>query len=217
MSSSSPTITLPYSVFLTQVKAGNIKTADVSSSTANGDFKTPYKPSAGGTAYAHYTTTLLPIADPNLTAILTSHDVLITGQSSVTPLWLTVLGLLLSALPFLFFIGLAYFGLRATRGQQQGIFGFGKSRAKLYSAERPATTFADVAGVDAAKADLREEVDFLRDPTKYQRLGARIPKGVLLVDRPAPGRPCWRGPSPARHSDRSSVSAPANSLKCSSG
>ena len=130
--SSSPTISLPYSTFLVQVKAGNIKTASVSSSAASGDFKSPYKDPSSATAYAHYITTLLPIADPNLAGILTAHNVLITGTSSVTPVWLTVLGLVLSALPFLFFVGLIYFATRAARRQQQGVFGFGKSRAKLY-------------------------------------------------------------------------------------
>jgi cell division protease FtsH len=186
--SSNRTITLPYSAFLVQLKAGNIKTADVTSGTAGGDFQKAYKDPVGGTTYAHYTTTLLPIDDPSLAGILTSHNVLITGKSSATPVWLTVLGLVLSALPVLLFVGLFYVGLRAARSQQQGIFGFGKSKAKLYDAERSATTFADVAGVDAAKADLREEVDFLREPEKYRRLGARIPKGVLLVGPPGTGK-----------------------------
>src|SRR5438874_11582254 len=74
------------------------------------------------------------------------------------------------------------------RGQRQGLFGFGQSKARLYSEERPSTTFADVAGVDAAKRELQEEVDFLRDPKKYQRLGAKIPKGVLLVGPPGTGK-----------------------------
>ena len=78
--------------------------------------------------------------------------------------------------------------MRAVRGQQQGLFGFGQSRARLYSAERPSTTFADVAGVEAAKQELSEVVDFLRDPAKYRKLGARIPKGVLLVGPPGTGK-----------------------------
>ncbi len=93
--SSSPTISLPYSTFLAQVKAGNIKTADVSSSTAGGDFRKSYKEPTGGTTYTQYTSTLLPIDDPSLVGILTSHNVQITGTSSATPLWLTVLSLLL--------------------------------------------------------------------------------------------------------------------------
>ena len=186
--SSSSTVDLPYSTFLSQVKAGSIATANISSSTASGTFKHAYKTSANGSSYTHYTSTLLPVNDPNLVSTLTSHNVNLTGTSTVEPLWLSVLTLLLQALPLLFFVGLIYFGMRTARRQQQGVFGFGKSSAKLYTEERPATTFADVAGVDAAKSDLREEVDFLRDPTKYQRLGARIPKGVLLIGPPGTGK-----------------------------
>ena len=64
----------------------------------------------------------------------------------------------------------------------------GRSRAKLYNEERPSTTFADVAGVDEAKADLREEIDFLREPQRYLAIGAHIPKGVLLVGPPGTGK-----------------------------
>jgi cell division protease FtsH len=76
-------------------------------------------------------------------------------------------------------------------GQSQqagGIFGVGRSRAKLYSEERPSTTFADVAGADEAKADLQEEIEFLREPQRYANIGAHIPKGVLLVGPPGTGK-----------------------------
>ena len=211
-----PTVTLPYSTFLAQAKADNLTKVTISTGTAVGDFKNPYKDPTSGKTYTRYTSTLLPIEDPNLVGVLTSHNVGITGTSSATPLWLTVLGLVLQALPFLFFIGLIYFGMRAARRQQQGIFGFGKSRAKLYTEERPGTTFADVAGVDAAKSELREEVDFLRDPAKYQRLGARIPKGVLLGG-PARHRQdtAWRVPWRARRVRPSSASAPPSLSRCS--
>ncbi len=184
----SHTVTLSYSTLLAQVKAGDIKTASISDNTVEGDFKKPYQETKGGPTYQHYTANLLPIGDPNLVSTLNAHGVRITGTSSAQPLWLSVLGLLIQALPILFFAGLIYFMFRASRQQQQGVFGFGKSRAKLYTEERPRTTFADVAGADAAKSELREQVDFLRDPVKYQALGARIPKGVLLVGPPGTGK-----------------------------
>ena len=93
-----------------------------------------------------------------------------------------------SLLPFLLMIGLFVFFMRAARQQSQGVFGFGQSRGKLYTEDRPSTTFADVAGVDAAKAELAEVVDFLKQPAKYHKLGARIPKGVLLVGPPGTGK-----------------------------
>ena len=72
---------------------------------------------------------------------------------------------------------------------QAGIFGFGGSKARVYDAERPKVTFADVAGQDEAKKELVEIVDFLKQPDKYRRLGARLPRGVLLIGPPAPARP----------------------------
>jgi cell division protease FtsH len=185
-----PVVTIPYSAFVSQVNAGNVKSARLSQTTANGDFKGSYK-STDGKTYGSYTTTLAgsPSAPDNtLQDRLQTHGVAVTGVADTTPAWLNIVGILLNVLPFLFLIGLFYFGTQAARRQQQGIFGFGQSKAKLYTEERPSTTFGDVAGVEAAKQELSEEVDFLRDPTKYQKLGARIPKGVLLVGPPGTGK-----------------------------
>jgi cell division protease FtsH len=119
--------------------------------------------------------------------LLEKNGVQVTAQPVQTPWWLTALTLLLNALPVLL---LVYFGYMAVRQSQQagGPFGVGRSRAKLYTQERPSTTFADVAGVDEAKADLREEIDFLREPQRYLAIGAHIPKGVLLVGPPGTGK-----------------------------
>src|SRR5258708_20588538 len=79
-------------------------------------------------------------------------------------------------------------GRQAAR-TQSGMFGFGRNKARRYTEDRPKITFADVAGADEAKADLTEVVDFLRHPGKYLEIGARIPRGVLLVGPPGTGKP----------------------------
>jgi cell division protease FtsH len=187
-SSPPPRVTLSYSTFLAQVRANNIATAHLSADAVSGDFKAPYADPATHISYTRYTSTLLPVTDPTLVPLLEQHGVQLIGEVTSPPLWLAALGLLLQALPVLLLLGLFAFGARAGLRQQQGIFGFGQSRAKLYTEERPSTTFADVAGIETAKAELREVVDFLRDPAKYRRLGARIPKGVLLVGPPGTGK-----------------------------
>ena len=96
--------------------------------------------------------------------------------------------LLVTLLPFLLIVGLIVFmGRQMSRGQQN-VFGFGRSRAKQHDPERPQVTFADVAGEEEAKQELTEVVDFLRNPAKYHQLGARLPRGVLLVGPPGTGK-----------------------------
>ena len=96
--------------------------------------------------------------------------------------------LLFSFLPWLLFIGFWIFMLRQMQGGTRGLFSFGKSRAKLLVEDTQKTTFADVAGADEAKEELQEIIEFLRDPQKFQRLGGRIPKGVLMVGPPGTGK-----------------------------
>ena len=95
---------------------------------------------------------------------------------------------LISFLPWLLFIGFWIFMLRQMQGGPKGLFSFGKSRAKVLTEDRRKTTFEDVAGVDEAKEELTEIIDFLKDPKKFQRLGGRTPKGVLLVGSPGTGK-----------------------------
>ncbi len=98
------------------------------------------------------------------------------------------LGLLLQSLPILIFIGLIIFMMRQAQGSNSQAMSFGKSRARMFTANKPSVTFIDVAGVDEAKEELQEVVEFLKYPEKFVALGARIPRGVLLVGPPGTGK-----------------------------
>jgi len=99
--------------------------------------------------------------------------------------WLTILG---SFLPLIFVAALFYFLMRQAQGTNNQALAFGKSRARLFTGDKPTVTFNDVAGVDEAKEELKEVVEFLKEPQKFAALGARIPKGVLLVGPPGTGK-----------------------------
>ena len=99
--------------------------------------------------------------------------------------WLSIMSALL---PVLLMIGFFYFIFRQARGTQESIFSFGQSRAKLFNKDNPKVSFADVAGVDEAKQELTEIVDFLKNPIKYKAMGARTPKGVLMVGPAGTGK-----------------------------
>jgi cell division protease FtsH len=99
--------------------------------------------------------------------------------------WVNLIG---AVLPVLLMVGFFYFIFRQARGTQESIFSFGQSKAKLYNKDTPKVTFNDVAGVDEAKQELTEIVDFLRNPQKYKAIGARTPKGVLMIGPAGTGK-----------------------------
>ncbi len=189
-SSGSNVIEIPYSTFYQQVQAGNVKDVTFQGTDATGDFNTAVTVTDPNTNMPkvgksfHFTQ--LPNGDPNLITLLNQNHVNYTakpaGDSNI------LLNILINFLPWIFLIGVFFFiARRATQGQQN-IFSFGKSRAKLVLEDRPSTTFADVAGVDEAKNDLVEVVEFLKTPTKFQKLGGKIPRGILLVGPPGTGK-----------------------------
>ncbi|MFA5932563.1 MAG: ATP-dependent zinc metalloprotease FtsH [Microgenomates group bacterium] len=106
-------------------------------------------------------------------------------DTSMQGVWLSIIG---SLLPIIVMIAIFFFIFRQAKDSGQGIFSFGQSRAKVFSKDAPRVKFTDVAGVDEAKKELEEVVDFLKSPQKYKDIGARIPKGVLLVGPPGTGK-----------------------------
>ncbi len=180
---------IPYSAFYQQVMNGNVKDATFQGQDITGDFKNTVSltGASGNTLLTNrYHLTQLPNGDPNLVSLLNKYHV--EYQAKPVPGNNGLLVVLLNFLPLIVVFGVIFFfARRATRGQQN-VFRFGKSRAKVVLEDRPSTTFADVAGVNEAKSDLVEVVEFLKMPNTFSRLGGRIPRGVLLVGPPGTGK-----------------------------
>jgi cell division protease FtsH len=129
--------------------------------------------------------TTIPANDPEMFKTLRSHGVNITNKDQNSNFWVNTL---ISVAPFALLLGLWFFLLRQMQSGGNKAMSFGKSRARLLSMQQKKITFKDVAGVDEAKEELKEIIEFLREAQKFQRLGGRIPKGVLLVGPPGTGK-----------------------------
>jgi len=168
--------TVAYSTFLDKVDEGTVKTVNVSRDMITGTF-------SSGDKFRTY-----PVQDSGLIERLRKAGVEVAGKPEEGPsIWMV---LLYQSLPFLLFLGIAFFVVRQMQkgGGAGGAMGFGKSRAKMLTEKHGKVTFDDVAGIDEARAELTEIVEFLKDPTKFARLGGKIPKGALLVGSPGTGK-----------------------------
>jgi len=180
--------TVSYSTFVGQVNANNVQSVSISDYTVTGVFKSPVPSADGTTKSTQFTTTVPQFGNNDLIALLQEHHVAITVQpasSGGATFWLDVL---IFVGPILLLILLFWWMSRRVTRAQSGLFSFGKSRARLYMGGKTQTTFADVAGVDEAKAELVEIVEFLKEPSHFQRLGGKIPRGILLVGAPGTGK-----------------------------
>ena len=171
--------TIPYSEFESLLKAGQIAEIVVTEHHIRGILKEP----ADDGKQAFVTTRI----DPELARDFAQYGVTVTGAQEQT--WLR--DLLGWMFPMLLFLGIWFFVIRrfaASQGLGGGYMALGKSKAKVYMETDTKVTFEDVAGVDEAKDELKEIIEFLEDPGRYGRLGGRVPKGVLLVGPPGTGK-----------------------------
>jgi cell division protease FtsH len=188
-------VEVSYTFFKQQVEADNVAEISTRADTVQGTFKqaVPYQPNstAAATTAADFSTVVPSFADPGLESLLNAHGGIINARPIDEPRN-PLLTLLLGFGPTLLLIGGFLWLSRKAAGQMGGgIFGMGKSRAKRYDETTVGdrgVTFADVAGIEEAKAELVEVVDFLKDPQKYTRLGGVVPKGVLLIGAPGTGK-----------------------------
>ncbi|MFZ0342286.1 MAG: ATP-dependent metallopeptidase FtsH/Yme1/Tma family protein, partial [Gaiellaceae bacterium] len=181
-------IRVPYSpFFLRQVRSGNVVSITSMNSTIQGNFAHATSPAGTSTTSVHFVTEVPPFADTNqLSRLLQQHGVVVNAKPPDPGVawWKSVVfgfGPTIVLLLLLFWIFRRMSGSR-TAGA------LGRARARRYQPGPETVTFADVAGIDEAKQELSEIVDFLRDPDKYRRLGGRIPRGVLLSGPPGTGK-----------------------------
>ncbi|MBA3053364.1 MAG: ATP-dependent metallopeptidase FtsH/Yme1/Tma family protein [Sphingomonadales bacterium] len=167
---------LPYSDFRAKVMDGSVSEVQVGPDRITGRFK------SGDT----FNTVPIP-HDTTLPQLLQDNGVRYAGKSPEEPN--VLLYILIQALPFVLILSVAFFALRQVqRGGGSGAMGFGKSKAKLLTERQGRVTFNDVAGIDEAREELEEIVEFLRDPSRFAKLGGQIPKGALLVGAPGTGK-----------------------------
>ena len=176
-----PGMALSYSRFLADVSAGTVRAVTIS----------PAGQVTGSLAGGHPFSTTIPVAlgGNGLAGDLAAHHVQVTATAAMPS---SLLSVLIGLLPLLLFGGLLYLGIRkvplSSGGALGGLGGLAKAKARVIDAERPTTRFTDVAGYTAVKAEISEVVDYLRDPGRYHRAGARGPRGVLMTGPPGTGK-----------------------------
>ena len=188
-----PRVTIPYRpTFVAQVQAHNVASITATDTVIQGTFRHAIVYRAAGAKPVHATEFSTQIPDfannGSLDTLLAANGVSVTAQSPPgTPWWET---LIVGIGPTFLFFGLWIWIMRkySAGSAAGGMFSFGQAKARKYEPTTEKVTFADVAGIDEAKEELTEVVDFLKDPDRYRKLGARVPRGVLLTGQPGTGK-----------------------------
>lgn len=181
-------VSIPYTYFKSELRADNVARIIQRNQALFGEFRGEIEYGDADKRYVNFTTILPSFDDRELLPLLEQNGVELNVQEVSSPLWITIL---LNTAPWLILAGFFYYSSRMLRqniGGKGGAFGFGRSRARHHSAEGITTRFTDVAGLENAKRDLQEIIDFLRDPDRYHRLGAKIPHGILMMGPPGCGK-----------------------------
>jgi len=184
--------TINYSQFIEQLNAGNVKSVSLKKELVTGELlKETSVPISGEkkSVQVKYFTTLLPaFQGEGLLTLLKEKNVIITIEPAEQGMfWQLVIGVL----PWVLIIGVWIMIMKRNQqiqGGPGGLFTFGASKAKLYDIKKPKVTFKDVAGMDNVKMELRETIEFLKDPSRFEKIGAKVPKGVLLIGPPGTGK-----------------------------
>jgi cell division protease FtsH len=176
---------IDYSTFRSQVMADNVTQVTVTGEEIRGQLNETINVDTAETSVSEFITFLPSFGDDELLSLLEDHNVSLTVMPvSDISFWAIVFSLL----PILFIIGLFYFISRRMQQQGQSLFAFGRNRATLFDREHVQMTFDDVAGLEGAKTELREIIEYLKEPERVQRLGGEAPKGILLIGPPGTGK-----------------------------
>ncbi len=187
-----PRYTINYTQFMEQLNAGTVKSVSIKKLVVTGElskevslqFEGEQKP-----AKVKYFLTILPsFQGEQLLTLLKEKNVMITIESGEEGFFMQ---LLIGILPWVLIIGIWVLIMRKSQqiqGGPGGLFTFGASKAKLFDVKKPGVTFKDVAGMDNVKMELRETIEFLKDPSRFEKIGAKVPKGVLLIGPPGTGK-----------------------------
>ncbi|MCG2589820.1 ATP-dependent zinc metalloprotease FtsH [Rhodohalobacter sp. WB101] len=177
-----------YSEFRQQLQNGNVESIHVQGEQIRGVLKNPQPVQTSQddtTSYENFITYIPSFGDESLFELLEEQEVSVSSEPVSDFNWWSIL---LFGIPILLFIYLGFMFYQRFRAQGQGIFNIGKSKAKLQEPEKQDTSFDDVAGLDNTKKELEEVIEFLKDPTRFEEIGAKLPKGLLMVGPPGTGK-----------------------------